>query len=129
LNSLLNPTDPGLPPLVSVTRLRELEDELSDVAPCKAFIGSYVCMWGNRFARLSSAAHASDLPGFMDAVLSIRSSSQMAGALRLAGLAARAQRAAEAGDAVGIRCLVREIEDCGRETMAGFTETYLDVPA
>jgi HPt (histidine-containing phosphotransfer) domain-containing protein len=65
--------------------LREELDE--DEGYCTVFVGNFIDYLPRRIGRLRLALTTGDLEGAVDAVLSLKTSSQMVGAERLAGLA------------------------------------------
>lgn len=75
-------------PLVDQSVLNRLRDELEeDEGYCKVFVGNFIEHLPRRIGRLQLALTTGDLDGSVDAVLSLKTSSQMVGAERLAGLA------------------------------------------
>ena len=102
--------------LVSTTALRDLSDQLG-LGTCQQFVGNYISMWESRYSRLVSALHSEDFPEVMDVVLSIKISSQMAGAERLAELAVDAQYLARSGDHAGLLSLLEPLQRCGADTI------------
>lgn len=82
-------------PVLDTDALRRLSDELGDVDMLCGFIRRYVAMLDQRIERLERALAAQDHEGWMDAVLSLKTSSTLAGAQALADLAAGLQEDAE----------------------------------
>ena len=80
-------------------------------------------MWESRYTRLVSALHSEDFPDVMDVVLSIKISSQMAGAERLALLAADAQQLVTSRDHAGLLSLLEPLERCGQDTIRQLHDT------
>ena len=75
-------------PLVDQAVLDRLREELEEEEGyCKVFVGNFIDCLPNRIGRLRLALTTGDLDGSVDAVLSLKTSSQMVGAERLAGLA------------------------------------------
>src|SRR5919112_6639433 len=75
-------------PLVDKSVLDRLRAELEeDEGYCRIFVGNFIDYLPHRIGRLKLALTTGDLDGSVDAVLSLKSSSQMVGAERLAGLA------------------------------------------
>lgn len=75
-------------PLVDQSVLDRLREELEeDDGYCKVFVGNFIEYLPHRIGRLRLALTTGDLEGSVDAVLSLKTSSQMVGAERLAGLA------------------------------------------
>lgn len=104
------------PQLLAVRALHDLRDQMGP-ATCREFVANYIAMWDGRFQRLALAAADGDLPAAMDVVLSIKISSHMAGAERLATLAAAAQEVVKNYDLSGLTVLLEGISACGAETM------------
>lgn len=108
--------------LVSPRALRELSEQMgADI--CRQFVGNYIEMWDGRFSRLVNALDTSDFPAAMDVVLSIKISSQMAGAERLAGLALRAQEMVLRTDRCGLASLIEPIQQCGDDTVRHLSQS------
>lgn len=79
--------EPGRP-LVDQSVLDRLRAELEDdEGYCTVFVTNFMEYLPHRIAKLRLALTTGDLDGAMDAILSLKTSSQMVGAERLAGLA------------------------------------------
>jgi len=78
----------GDPPLLDPAVFGQFKDELEDDAFTRIFVESFIDFLPRRIERLRLALTTGDLDGAVDAVLSLKTSSQMVGADRLAGLAA-----------------------------------------
>ena len=96
--------------------LRDLSDHLGP-GTSRQFVVDYVRLWDSRYSRLVSALHNTDFAAAMDVVLSIKTASQMAGAERLAKLAAEAQDLVRSQDHAGLVALLEPLEQCGQATM------------
>lgn len=84
----MNTSDDAPKPLVDQSVLDRLRDELDDEEGySRVFVGNFIEYLPQRLNRLRLALTTGDLEGSMDAVLSLKTSSQMVGAERLAGLA------------------------------------------
>lgn len=108
-------------PLVDPSVLAELDAELPGSA--RRFAGDFARLWERRRDRLAGAVAAGGKDEAMDAVLSLKVSSMMVGAPRLAWEAARlesALRAAE-GDRAGICATIAE---CGARTVEALGEAW-----
>lgn len=114
-------------PLVSRARLDELAGELHSNAKCGEFVRRYVQMWDSRYGRLFAAVVTVDEPATADAILSIKSSSQMIGALRLAAMAAGAEQLALRDGSSGMQALLPRIRTCGQSTMLEVERTWLEM--
>jgi HPt (histidine-containing phosphotransfer) domain-containing protein len=84
----MTPSDDSGWPLVDHTVLDRLREDLGeDEGYCRVFVGNFINYLPHRIGRLRLALTSGDLDGSVDAVLSLKTSSQMVGAERLAGLA------------------------------------------
>src|SRR5919112_283857 len=82
------PSDDAGSPLVDQRVLDRLREDLEeDEGYCKVFVGNFIDYLPDRIGRLWRALTTGDLDGGVDAVLSLKTPSQMVGAERLAGLA------------------------------------------
>lgn len=108
--------------LTSAAALNELSEQMGREA-VRQFVGNYIHMWNGRFERLVTALEEPDYPGAMDVVLSIKISSQMAGALRLAGYASIAQDMVRAADHAGLVSLLDPLQRCGEDTVRALSES------
>jgi len=114
-------------PLVDQSVLNRLREELEeDEGYCRVFVGNFIDYLPHRIGRLRLALTTGDLDGSVDAVLSLKTASQMVGAERLAGLAValEGQIRTEAHDADAAVVLprlaasfLRQINQCSRQTM------------
>ncbi|MDR6415760.1 Hpt domain-containing protein [Pseudarthrobacter sulfonivorans] len=87
------PSDDAGRPLVDPSVLDRLREELAeDEGYCTVFVGNFIDYLPVRIGKLRLALTTGDLPGAVDAVLSLKTSSQMVGAERLAGLAMDLER-------------------------------------
>lgn len=78
----------GQPPLVDPSVLERLRTELEDCSGyTQVFVAGYIECLPQRIERLRLALTTGDWPGAVDAVLSLKTSSQMVGAELLASLA------------------------------------------
>ena len=86
--TVMSAADDAPRPLVDQSVLDRLREELEeDEGYCKVFVGNFIEYLPHRIGRLRLALTTGDLEGSVDAVLSLKTSSQMVGAERLAGLA------------------------------------------
>jgi HPt (histidine-containing phosphotransfer) domain-containing protein len=105
------------PDLVERKQLLALSDQLGP-ATCHQFISNYTSLWDSRYDRLYRAVTLADDDAAMDVVLSIKISSEMAGAHRLAELARSAQQRLGHSGAAELASMLAVFAACGRETMA-----------
>ncbi|MBF4993003.1 hypothetical protein ITX31_02610 [Arthrobacter gandavensis] len=103
--------------LVSRASLRDLSRQMGPEV-CRQFVGNYIDMWEGRYQRLVKSLDGGDYPGAMDVVLSIKISSHMAGAERLAGYAVLAQDMVGRTDIHGMQSLLKPMQECGEATLA-----------
>ena len=114
-------------PLVDQSVLDRLREELDeDEGYCTVFVGNFIDYLPLRIGRLRLALTTGDLDGAVDAVLSLKTSSQMVGAERLAGLAmdlesAIRERLTHSDVAVALPRLaatyLKPINQCSRQTL------------
>jgi HPt (histidine-containing phosphotransfer) domain-containing protein len=84
----MSTSDDAPRPLVDQSVLDRLREELEEEEGySRVFVGNFIEYLPQWLARLRLALTTGDLDGSMDAVLSLKTSSQMVGAERLAGLA------------------------------------------
>lgn len=112
-------------PIVSERIFTDLQADLEEPDVTVRFLLNYLEMWDGRFLRLSAAVSAGDRPKAMDAVMSVRTSARMIGALRLAQCAADTERHLFAGDTKGAALLLDDLELCGRDTMEELRRRFL----
>ncbi|UWX97989.1 Hpt domain-containing protein [Arthrobacter zhaoxinii] len=110
--------------LISLERLRELSDQVGTES-CRQFVSNFISMWESRFTRLCQAVQGRDFDAAMDVVLSIKISSDMAGAERLSALGAAAQDLVSRRDILGLEAMVAAVRACGTETMAHLNQPSL----
>ncbi|BAS10502.1 hypothetical protein AHiyo4_39240 [Arthrobacter sp. Hiyo4] len=120
------PDDGNALPLLDPDVLDRLRTELEDDdGVWKVFVQNFIDNLPHRTEKLRLTLTTGDLAGAMDAVLSLKTSSQMVGAERLAGLAMELERALhhETLDSEPARVLprlaadrLRQIVRCARQT-------------
>ncbi|WP_457948564.1 Hpt domain-containing protein [Pseudarthrobacter sp. alpha12b] len=123
----MSTSDDAPKPLVDQSVLDRLRDELDEEEGySRVFVGNFIEYLPQRLGRLRLALTTGDLEGSMDAVLSLKTSSQMVGAERLAALALELENeiraeARHADMAVALPRLaatyLRPITQCSRQTM------------
>lgn len=104
-------------PLITREVLDILRDEIAAPEVYGEYVGRSLAMWPSRYRRLASALNSGDEEALMDAVLSVKTSAGMMGALRLARLAAEMEDAVRERRMSVVRALLDELENCGRLTM------------
>lgn len=110
-------------PLVDPLVLQELEEDLGRPDLATNFAKDYVVMWERRERRLIASVQEEDLTAALDAVISLKVSSTMVGALRLAFLAQTLEARVRSGDISG--GIVRELSVHGRATVEELQAQYL----
>jgi HPt (histidine-containing phosphotransfer) domain-containing protein len=93
----------------------ELEDADGDV--CARFVEDFVELWGSRFWRLSNALAKQNSEDALDAVLSLKCSASMVGALRLSRLAEELENEIRLYQPARLQALLYDIRSCGTLTM------------
>lgn len=111
-------------PLVSRDVLDALEQELGDPVTYVTYVRLNHELWPARYERLAEAIRTADATGAMDSVLSIRSASQMIGAMRLAELALTAELALRDGLLSAAEELLEDLEACGTATMRQISREF-----
>ncbi|WP_159827324.1 Hpt domain-containing protein [Arthrobacter sp. 9AX] len=116
----------GYAPLLDPSVLERLREELDDdEGVWKVFVQNFITYLPERNEKLRQALTTGDVTGSMDAVLSLKTSCQMVGAERLAGLAFDLEQALRhdilnTDPAVALPHLaaahLRRIKQCSRQT-------------
>lgn len=111
-------------PLVDPAVLQDLEDELGRSDLATNFAKDYVGLWEQREHRLAASLADADRDAALESVISLKVSSTMVGARRLAGLAQVLESAVRGGDLSG--GLVRDLISVqGRATIEELRVQYL----
>jgi hypothetical protein len=94
-NAILDVLPPAVEvlPLVDCAVLQELEEQLGQSRLARNFADDYAAMWEHRRNRLVNAVERNDLKAGLDAAVSLKVTSVMVGALRLAHLAGQLETA------------------------------------
>ena len=103
-------------PVVARGVLDVLQGELASPELYKEYVGRYLEMWPGRYQRMVSALDADDQEALMDAVLSVKTSAGMLGAVRLQQLALTIENAVRKQQMDGVRAVLNELEGCGQIT-------------
>jgi HPt (histidine-containing phosphotransfer) domain-containing protein len=122
---MLQELPPAPLPLVDLEALAQLEHQLDDATPARAFARDYIAYFQDRYLRLVRAVGNHDLADAMDAVLSLRNSSHMVGAARLSAMAAGFESAVTSADIESARRALPGIEQCGLDTIDELELRYL----
>lgn len=115
-------------PLVAREILDDLRDELADPVLYRRYVGQYLAIWPSRYGRLISALQAENNDALMDAVLSIKTSAGMLGALRLAKLVNDLEEDVRHQRMDNVRALAAEVERCGELTTEQLRHELSDRP-
>lgn len=111
-------------PLVDLQVLRELEQQAGDPSVAQSFVRDFIRIWDHRYTRLVQTVELGGREARMDAVLSVKASSTMAGAARLAHLAGGLERLIRDGDTAAAAALPG-IRTCGEQTIEEFLACYV----
>lgn len=104
--------------------LDALSEDLRDPVAYEAYLSRNQEMWPTRYQRLSDAIRTGKPAAAMDAVLSLRSASQMIGAMKLAALALEVEQALRGGQLAAAEAFLDDLEAWGRATMARLNEEF-----
>ena len=125
--TVMTQSDDAGRPLVDQSVLDRLREELDeDEGYCTVFVGNFIDYLPRRIGRLRLALTTGDLDGAVDAILSLKTSSQMVGAERLAGLALDLESAIRSDSAhcdVAVElprlaaAYLKPINQCSRQTL------------
>jgi histidine phosphotransfer protein HptB len=114
-------TKAAVEPLVDPLVLGRLSAELYGSAEiADRFLSDFIDTWDCRITRLRAAFDAADAEEAFVVLISIRSTSEMVGAVALAAAAGRMQEAVEAGRLAAATQAFSELEGIGTRTMETF---------
>jgi hypothetical protein len=123
------PGTPAIPgtglPLVDLSVLRQLEEELGDSEVTRSFAEDYISIWDKRIQYLRRSLADSDPDAAMDAVLSLKNSAFMVGGVRLASLAVELERILRNGDLPSAQARVSVVAEVGEATIRALQQCYL----
>jgi HPt (histidine-containing phosphotransfer) domain-containing protein len=123
------PGTPAIPgvgvPLVDLSVLRQLEEELGDAEVARSFAKDYISIWDKRILYLKRSTADEDSDAAMDAVLSLKNSAFMVGAARLASLAVELELIIRNEGLPTAQARVAEINDVGQATIQALQQCYL----
>ena len=112
-------------PLVDLSVLRQLEEELGDPEVARSFAKDYISIWDKRIQYLMRSMADDDPDAAMDAVLSLKNSAFMVGGTRLASLAVELERIIRNGDLPSAQARVADITEVGQATIQALQQCYL----
>jgi hypothetical protein len=108
-------------PLVDPTALRLLAEDVG-ARSASSFARDFTRIWPRRREALAAALAGTDLTVALDAALSLRTSSTMVGAARLAALTEELERRLRADGPVAAAALVPAVNACGELTIVELEE-------
>lgn len=111
-------------PLVSRDILGTLREDLQDPGIYRNYVELNMQMWEGRYSRLTTALRAGNSADALDALLSVKSSSRMVGAVQLSELAGTLQNCLDTPAKAA--SILPELEACGRMTVAWFQDEVLN---
>ena len=112
-------------PVLDLTVLQELEQDMGGSGVARAFAKDYIGIWDKRQGYLEQSVRNNDAELAMDAVLSLKNSAFMVGALRLASLAVELERLLRTGDLPAVKGLLPVVAQTGRDAVAALKKNYL----
>jgi HPt (histidine-containing phosphotransfer) domain-containing protein len=112
-------------PLVDLSVLRQLEEDLGDPEVARSFAKDYISIWDKRIRYLMRSMADNDPDAAMDAVLSLKNSAFMVGGARLAGLAVELELILRDGDLPSVQPRVSDLAEVGRATIQALQQCYL----
>jgi hypothetical protein len=117
--------DDSQEPVVDLSVLHELEEEMGGTRVAYNFARDYISIWDKRLRYLERSVEDNDPDAAMDAALSLKNSALMVGATRLATLAIEVQRLVKSGDLAGVRRLLPLVARTGALTVRELKLGYL----
>lgn len=112
-------------PLVDQRALRELGEDFDSPTVVQDFARDFVQSWEGKYQRLAVSIHQGDQMRAKEAVLSVKVTSIMVGAVRLAHLAVHLEQLIENKDMDAATRSLACVEACGSETRTELLETYI----
>jgi hypothetical protein len=112
-------------PVLDLTVLQELEEDMGGSGVARAFAKDYIGIWNKRQGYLEQSVRNNDPELAMDAILSLKNSAFMVGALRLASLAVELERLLRTGDLPAVKGLLPVVAQTGQDTVAALQKNYL----
>ncbi|WP_457974123.1 Hpt domain-containing protein [Arthrobacter sp. D1-17] len=119
------PEQPQGLPVLDLAVLHELEEDMGGAGAARAFAKDYLGIWEKRLGYLERSVRNNDPELAMDAVLSMKNSAFMVGALRLASLAVELERLLRTGDLPAVKGLLPVVAQTGQDTVATLRKNYL----
>lgn len=116
--------DRGLP-VIDLDVLSDLEEQLGDASLARSFAEDFLGATAARIGRLETAVVGKDAEAAMDAILGVKTTSMMVGAVALARLATQCESALHRDDVGELAVLVPALRQCSERTARLLQETYL----
>lgn len=118
-------SSPEEPPLVDLDVLQDLEQQLDGRTAVLGFVDDFTVLWESRYTRVSEALGTGNDEAALDALLSLKASASMVGALQLAGRAEEIESAMKRGDARDGGSYLPALSTCGQLTLQALQERYV----
>ncbi|MBM6622432.1 Hpt domain-containing protein [Micrococcaceae bacterium RIT802] len=116
---------PEEPPLVDLAILHDLEQQLDGRSAVLDFVGDFASLWAARYTRVAEALRTGDDEAALDALLSLKASASMVGAIRLAGRAEEIESAMKRGDVGDGKTFLPALSTCGQLTLHALETLYV----
>lgn len=111
--------------LVDQQALRELEEDFDSPAVARDFARDFASSWEGKYQRLATCVQRRDQTLAKEAVLSVKVTSIMVGATRLAQLAVHLEQLLDDNDMDSAGRALAGVERCGWDTRAELLGTYI----
>lgn len=112
-------------PLIDPYVLQDLGEQLDSKSAVRDFVRDYINVWDERELRLSNALSRRNQAASLDAVLSLRITSTMVGAIRLVTLAGELEALLRDGKLEEAQEALPRVQRCGLRTMRELTVLHL----
>lgn len=123
--ALVPDTPDGAPPLLDLTAIQLLEDQLDNPLIARTFVRDFTRLWEKRYRALAVSIAGHDAVAALEAVLSLKTSSTMVGGIQLALKAAELENVIRSRDLREARDLLPGIAQCGEATVAELQVSYV----
>lgn len=104
-------------PLLNEEVLQDLEQQLDGSAIARNFSRDFINIWDDRYSKLADAITGGDEDASLDAVLSVKITSMMLGATRLAEIAKDLERVIRSGNLDAAATALPGLWVCGNQTV------------
>jgi HPt (histidine-containing phosphotransfer) domain-containing protein len=115
----------GQVPLTDQQVLRELEEDFDTASVAHEFARDFAQSWESKYQRLVASVHRSDWSRAKEAVLSVKVTSMMVGASRLAHLAHCLEQLIDGNDMATAALALADVESCGSATRTELLSIYI----